>query len=117
MGIKQAKCSILCVANTLLMDEFTAVLKKEDTRGIDKDRAELWKSVQPGDLILARVIGVGDSQTQFLLSIAEPELGVTHAVGQNLQRMMPEKNGQTVKDINSEYREPRKIAIVPDLNN
>lgn len=117
MGLKAAKCSILCVADTYLKDEFSAVLRKEDVRFIDKDHAELWKCVQPGDLMLARVVGVGDTQTQFLLSIAEDELGVTHAVGQHGERLLPEANGKTVKHISSEYREPRKLALVPDINN
>ncbi|CAD5234859.1 unnamed protein product [Bursaphelenchus xylophilus] len=111
VGLRAAKCSILCVGDSLLSDEFNAVLKKEDIREIDKDRAALWKAVQPGDLILARVIGVGDLQTQFLLSIVEPELGVVYAVGQNAERMMPE-NAETVKHIHSEYREPRKVADI-----
>ncbi|CAD5228968.1 unnamed protein product [Bursaphelenchus okinawaensis] len=109
VGLRAAKCSILCVGDSLLSDEFNAVLRKEDIREIDKDRAALWKAVQPGDLILARVVGVGDSQTQFLLGITERELGVVYAVGQNGERMVPEKEG-TVKHITSEYREPRKVA-------
>lgn len=36
----------------------------------------LAKCVQPGDLILARVISFGDNQASFILSIAEDQLGV-----------------------------------------
>ncbi|KAI6191553.1 hypothetical protein M3Y97_00240600 [Aphelenchoides bicaudatus] len=110
-----AKCSILCVANTHLKDEFSAILPKENVRDKDKDKVELHKSVQPGDIILARVVGVGDTQTSFLLSISEPALGVKYAVGLNGERMEPE-NLVSVKDIKSDYREPRKCCQVPDLN-
>ncbi|KAI6173352.1 hypothetical protein M3Y98_01072200 [Aphelenchoides besseyi] len=114
--LRYAKCSIICIGHTHLMDEFSATLRKEDARELDKDNVELYKCVQPGDLILARVIGVGDTQTSFLLSIAENELGVTFAIGQNGEKMVPDTLA-AVKDRNSEYREPRKVARVPDLNN
>lgn len=113
--MRQAKCSILCVANTHLKDEFSATLPKENVRDMDKDKAELFKCVQPGDIILARIVGVGDTQTSFVLSISERALGVKYAVGINGQRMEPE-NLISVKDVNSEYREPRKCCQVPDLN-
>lgn len=97
------------------MDEFTATLRKEDVRDLDKDKVELFKCVQPGDIILARVIGVGDSQTSFLLSICEREFGVKHAFGIDGQRMEPESL-TVVKDVNSDYREPRKCCQTPNLN-
>lgn len=116
MCLRYAKCSIICIGNTHLMDEFSATLRKEDVRDVDKDSVELYKCVQPGDLLLARVIGVGDTQTSFLLSIAENQLGVKFAIGQNGERMLPDTLA-AVKDKNSEYREPRKVAHLPDLNN
>ena len=97
------------------MDEFSATLRKEDVRDIDKDNVELYKCVQPGDIILAKVIGVGDTQTSFLLSIVGDELGVVHAMGINGERMAPE-SGAVVKHISSKYREPRKVAAIPDLS-
>lgn len=110
-----AKCSILCVDNTYLREQFSATLKKEDIRNLEKDKVEIFKFVQPGDIILARVIGIGDSQSSFTLSIAENELGVTHAIGLDGQTMKPETLS-IVKDVNSEYRESRKVAKVCDFN-
>ncbi|KAI6209610.1 hypothetical protein M3Y96_00239000 [Aphelenchoides besseyi] len=109
--LRYAKCSIICIGHTHLMDEFSATLRKEDARELDKDNVELYKCVQPGDLILARVIGVGDTQTSFLLSIAENELGVTFAIGQNGEKMVPDTLA-AVKDRNSEYREPLSKQFV-----
>ena len=97
------------------MDEFSASLRKEDVREVDKDKVEIFKCVQPGDIILARVIGVGDTQTSFLLSISEPELGVKHGRGINGEQMEPESLA-IVKAVNSEYREQRKCAKTPNLN-
>lgn len=84
-------------------------------RDRDKDNVELYKCVQPGDIILARVIGVGDTQTSFLLSICEKSLGVKHAIGLNGERMEPESIS-VVKAVNSDYREPRKCCHLPNLN-
>lgn len=113
--MRHAKCSILSVANTHLKDEFSATLPKENVRDMDKDKTELFKCVQPGDIILARIVGVGDSQTSFVLSICEKTLGVKYAVGVDGQRMEPETLA-SVKDVKSEYREPRKCCQLPDLN-
>jgi exosome complex component CSL4 len=113
--LKFAKCSVICVEDTMLSHEFNSTLRKEDIRATEKDKVELYKCVQPGDIILARVLGFGDSQTAFLLSIAESELGVIHATGQNGERMVPDTS-ELVKTPNGEYREPRKVAQVPVLN-
>ncbi len=73
---------------------------------------EIYRCVQPGDVLVARVLGYGDSQSAYLLSIAEEQLGVIYARGQNGERMVPECEG-VAKDPSSEHREERKVAIVP----
>ena len=78
-------------------------------------QVELYRFVQPGDLLLARVLGYGDSSTAYLLSIAEKELGVISARGQTGVRMVPDTS-ESVKDVNSDYREQRKVAQVPNMN-
>jgi len=73
--------------------------------------------VQPGDIILARVLGYGEAQTSYLLSIAEDQLGVIIGKGQNGQRLSSDPNDPSMmKALNSEYREMRKVAQLPDLN-
>ena len=73
--------------------------------------------MQPGDIILARVLGYGEAQTSYLLSIAEDQLGVIIGKGQNGQRLSPDPNDPSMmKALNSEYREMRKVAQLPDLN-
>lgn len=51
---------------------------KQDIRATEVDKAEVAKSLRPGDIIRARVISLGDS-TQYFLSTAENELGVRWA--------------------------------------
>lgn len=50
----------------------------QDIRATEVDKAEVVKSLRPGDIIRARVISLGDS-TQYFLSTAENELGVRWA--------------------------------------
>jgi len=75
----------------------------------------LYKFVQPGDIILARVLGFGDAQTAYLLSIAEDQLGVICARGLRGERLIP-VNSDVVKAVDSDYMENRKIAILPNIN-
>lgn len=51
-----AKCSILCIGEHVLEQNYRAMLRKEDVRATEKDRVEMYKSYRPGDVILARVV-------------------------------------------------------------
>jgi exosome complex component CSL4 len=79
------------------------------------NKAGIWNYVQPGDIILARVLGMGDVQTSYLLSVAENELGVTNACGENGERLLP-TNSHTVVSARSGHSEERKCAQIPNLN-
>lgn len=60
------------------MLNFCWVCRKEDIRETNKDTVEVQKCFRPGDIILARVLSIGDSQS-FLLTTAEDNLGVISA--------------------------------------
>lgn len=53
------KCSIKCVGDIVLTRSYRGILRKEDVRAIDKDKIEMYKCYQPGDIILARVVSFG----------------------------------------------------------
>ncbi|EOA98486.1 3'-5' exoribonuclease CSL4-like protein, partial [Anas platyrhynchos] len=54
--------------------------RREDIRATEKDKVEVYKSFRPGDIVLAKVISLGDAaQSNYLLSTAENELGVVVA--------------------------------------
>lgn len=78
MNLMHVKCAIHCVDNHVLRQTFKGVIRKEDVRLLEKDRVEIYKCYRPGDVVLARVIGVGENNA-FLLSTAEEELGVAIA--------------------------------------
>lgn len=55
---RSAKCSILCIGEHVLEQNYRAMLRKEDVRATEKDRVEMYKSFRPGDVILARVVRI-----------------------------------------------------------
>lgn len=112
---KLAKCSIFCIDDCVLPREFSATLRKEDMKDADYSKIVVWEYVKPGDIILARILGLGDIQTSYLLSIAEDELGVVNALGDNGERLVRSTLNK-VKSPFSGYEEPRKVAYVPLLD-
>jgi exosome complex component CSL4 len=71
--------------NLWLQDPFKGTLRVGDIWPVDvKDPpALISQAVRPGDLVRARIIGVGDASTGFLISLAaaeDPRLGVAHAL-------------------------------------
>ncbi|KAL9846669.1 exosome complex component CSL4 isoform 1-T1 [Geothlypis trichas] len=74
-----AKVHILYVGSTPLKSTFRGTIRKEDIRATEKDKVEVYKSFRPSDIVLAKVISLGDAQSNYLLSTAENELGVVVA--------------------------------------
>ncbi|NXJ70041.1 EXOS1 protein, partial [Rostratula benghalensis] len=52
-------------------------------------QVEVYKSFRPGDIVLAKVISLGDAQSNYLLSTAENELGVVVARSEAGVQMVP----------------------------
>lgn len=64
---------------------------------------------------MARVLGYGEAGTSYLLSIAEDQLGVVIGRGQNGQKLIAE-DATLMKEKGSNYKELRKVAQLPNLN-
>lgn len=106
------KCAILCIENTLLKEPFRGIIRREDIREKNKDSTEVYKCFRPGDLILARVMSIGDAQS-YVLHTAENELGVVIAYSETGSRMVP-TSWNEMMCIETFNKEPRKIAkVVP----
>ncbi|XP_074764524.1 exosome complex component CSL4 isoform X3 [Athene noctua] len=58
--------------------------KRSEDNGV-----EVYKSFRPGDIVLAKVISLGDAQSNYLLSTAENELGVVVARSEAGVQMVP----------------------------
>ncbi|XP_016047838.1 exosome complex component CSL4 isoform X3 [Halichoerus grypus] len=84
-----AKVHILYVGSTPLKNSFRGTIRKEDVRATEKDKVEIYKSFRPGDIVLAKVISLGDAQSNYLLTTAENELGVVVAHSESGVQMVP----------------------------
>ncbi|KAM6066823.1 exosome complex component CSL4 isoform 3-T3 [Chlamydotis macqueenii] len=84
-----AKVHILYVGSTPLKSTFRGTIRREDIRATEKDKVEVYKSFRPGDIVLAKVISLGDAQSNYLLSTAENELGVVVAHSEAGVQMVP----------------------------
>uniref|UniRef100_A0A8C8Z203 Exosome complex component CSL4 n=1 Tax=Prolemur simus TaxID=1328070 RepID=A0A8C8Z203_PROSS len=84
-----AKVHILYVGCTPLKNSFRGTIRKEDVRATEKDKVEIYKSFRPGDIVLAKVISLGDAQSNYLLTTAENELGVVVAHSESGVQMVP----------------------------
>lgn len=82
------KVNILSIGGTPLKGSFKGIIRKEDVRATKKDLVKMYESFQPGDIVLARVLSLGDSQSYFL-STAENELGVIYACSESGYSMLP----------------------------
>lgn len=82
------KCLILCVEHSTLQEPFRGQIRKEDIRATEKDKIEMYKCFHPGDIILARVLSLGDMHS-YLLTTAENELGVVIANSEAGVPMIP----------------------------
>ncbi|XP_039240982.1 exosome complex component CSL4 isoform X2 [Pipra filicauda] len=84
-----AKVHILYVGSTPLKSTFRGTIRREDIRATEKDKVEVYKSFRPSDIVLAKVISLGDAQSNYLLSTAENELGVVVARSEAGVQMVP----------------------------
>nr|XP_054765878.1 exosome complex component CSL4-like [Lytechinus pictus] len=85
---KFCRCDILSVEGVPLTETFRGMIRKEDIRATEKDKVEVYKSFRPGDIVLARVLSLGDAQS-YLLTTAENELGVVLAKSEAGVPMVP----------------------------
>ncbi|XP_064631226.1 exosome complex component CSL4-like isoform X2 [Lineus longissimus] len=106
------RCAILCVANTTMKHSFRGMIRKEDVRATEKDRVEMYKCFRPGDIVLARVLSLGDAQS-YTLSTAENELGVVIAKSEAGDEMVPINwcEMQCPKTLTKENRKVAKVDI------
>lgn len=81
LNTRFCKLAIFAVEGNSLDEPFRGTLRREDIRAMEKDTVEIYKSFRPGDIVQARVISLGDSQSYFL-STAENELGVIIATSE-----------------------------------
>ena len=82
------KAEILRVNGIPVTDAFRGMIRREDVRATEKDKVDMYKSFRPGDIVLAKVLSLGDAQS-YLLRTDENELGVIHAKSEAGSLMVP----------------------------
>ena len=67
----------------------SGIIRKEDIRSGASEEVEVFASFRPGDVILSKILSLGDSRRYFLTT-SEAELGVIKAVcASSLKEMFP----------------------------
>ncbi|XP_076467686.1 exosome complex component CSL4-like [Babylonia areolata] len=104
------KCSILSIGKIQLKEPFRGMIRREDIRATEKDRVETYKCFRPGDIIVARVLSLGDAQS-YVLSTAENELGVVIATSEAGATMVPISwcKMQCPRTLAEEYRKVARV--------
>ncbi|XP_067126639.1 exosome complex component CSL4 isoform X1 [Centruroides vittatus] len=104
------KCAILCIEDIVLREPFRGLIRKEDVQATEKDMVEMNKCFRPGDIVLGKVLSLGDALS-YLISTAEKELGVVIAYSEAGAKMIPitSTKMQCPKTFNEESR---KVAMV-----
>jgi len=108
-----AKVLIECVRDITLNEPFRGQIRREDIREFEKDKIEMYKCFRPGDIILARVLSMGEASSGYLLSTAENELGVVIAKSEHSGvKMIPVSwtEMQCPKTYNKEFRKIAKVV-------
>lgn len=84
-------------------------IRKEDIRSGASEQVLIQQSFLPGDLVLARVLSLGDAR-RYLLGTAEPQLGVLRALSATSGRPMIPTSWKEMECPETGIREPRKCA-------
>jgi exosome complex component CSL4 len=84
-------------------------IRKEDIRTGASEQVLVQESFLPGDLVLARILSLGDTR-RFILGTAEPQLGVLRAVSASSGRPMIPISWKEMECPETGAKEPRKCA-------
>ena len=99
------------MGDVVLSEPFRGQIRKEDVRATEKDRVEMYRCFRPGDIVLARVVSLGDAGAGYLLTTAENELGVVIAKSETGSVMVPVSwtEMQCPTTYNKEWRKVAKV--------
>eukprot|EP01096_Ripella_sp_DP13-Kostka_P002773 TRINITY_DN13829_c0_g1_i1.p1 TRINITY_DN13829_c0_g1~~TRINITY_DN13829_c0_g1_i1.p1 ORF type:complete len:189 (+),score=60.13 TRINITY_DN13829_c0_g1_i1:3-569(+) len=107
---QQANVQILCCDEVVLSGSFSGIIKSEDIRATDVDRAQVYQSFRPEDIVKARVVSMGDSRS-YQLSTASNELGVIFAKSVAGATMIP-VSWESMQCPKTKTKEFRKVAKI-----
>jgi exosome complex component CSL4 len=112
IALQQAAVEIVAVEGLgQLSYPHEAVIRREDVRTATPSSGsmELKDSFRPGDLVVARILSLGDTRRYFLAT-AEPQLGVIHAVSAKSGNVMAAISWKEMQCPETGVKEARKCA-------
>lgn len=113
---QQAIVSILAInnINRLLKHNPEGIIRKEDVRSnINEQQIQIQNSFQTNDIIIAKILSLGDSRRYFL-STAESSLGVIHAISSISNKPMIPISWKEMECPVTGIKESRKCAKPPN---
>lgn len=112
---QQALCDIVASEDVgVLREHHGGLIRKEDVRLGATEEVKIHESFRPGDVVLARIISLGDSR-RFFLSTAENDLGVLRAVCSSSGKIMAPVSWKEMECPDTKVRERRKCAKPKDI--
>ena len=98
--------------------QLEGMIRTEDVRALASEQVQIHQSFQPGDLVAARVISLGDSR-RYHLSTAETELGVIRATasqdgGLQQQQVLGSGSLQKRKRVEDRFLKPISFKEMED---
>mmetsp|Transcript_15995 Transcript_15995/g.45912 ORF Transcript_15995/g.45912 Transcript_15995/m.45912 type:complete len:215 (-) Transcript_15995:708-1352(-) len=97
-----------------LKERHSGSIRKEDVRAGATEEIEIYASFRPGDIVLCRIISLGDSRRYFLTT-GEAELGVIRATCSSCRENMAPLSWKEMECPSCKQKELRKCAKPQDL--
>ena len=63
-----ASVEILCLGDVALSEACAGLIRREDIRAIGSEPIDVYRSLRPGDIVIARVLSLGDARAYYLSS-------------------------------------------------
>lgn len=104
-----ARCLITHVEDIELDEAMRGIIRREYITDKNRDAAEIQNSFGVGDIVLARVVGIGEGD--FIMSTSEDALGVACATSQAGYQMIP-IDWTTMECPVTKVSVPRKVAKI-----
>lgn len=104
-----ATTSVMTGETILLKEPQQGAIRREDVRTGASEQVKINESFLPGDLVVCRVLALGD-QRKYLLTTAAPELGVIYAESSKSGNQMIPSSWKEMTCPESGAKEPRKCA-------
>ena len=105
---RMATVEILCVGDVALREACSGLIRREVVRPTGMESIEVYRSFRPGDIVIARVLSLGDARAYYLSS-SEAELGVVLARSSEGAVMTPISHCEMECPL-TKARENRKVA-------